>query len=71
MVSDLPSSCIGDGKKMKAHLANNDTDRNDKFDLTENYQNAVDCLIQCEFIILSFQEQIASKDKQIASADGS
>ena len=40
-----------------------------EFDLCENYQNAVDCLIQCEYIIKTQQEQLASQDDQLASKD--
>ena len=68
IASDLPFGCIGDGEKMKAHLAT-DTDSNDDVDLGQNYQNAVDCLIQCEFIIQSLQEQLASKDEQMANLE--
>mmetsp|Transcript_11519 Transcript_11519/g.24553 ORF Transcript_11519/g.24553 Transcript_11519/m.24553 type:complete len:382 (+) Transcript_11519:29-1174(+) len=37
----------------------------DEFDLSENYQNAIDCLISCESIIRSLQEELAAKDKKI------
>jgi len=37
----------------------------DNFDLPQNYQNAVDCLVQCEFIISTLQERLTSKNIQI------
>ena len=39
------------------------------FDLCENYQNAIDCIVQCEYIIKSLQEQLVSKDEQVALKD--
>lgn len=50
-------------KVHKRHDANND------FDLPQNYQNALDCLVQCEYIIKILQEQLVSKDEQIASLE--
>eukprot|EP00579_Thalassiosira_antarctica_P001512 CAMPEP_0201874224 /NCGR_PEP_ID=MMETSP0902-20130614/6530_1 /ASSEMBLY_ACC=CAM_ASM_000551 /TAXON_ID=420261 /ORGANISM="Thalassiosira antarctica, Strain CCMP982" /LENGTH=336 /DNA_ID=CAMNT_0048401041 /DNA_START=148 /DNA_END=1158 /DNA_ORIENTATION=- len=46
-------------------------DRRDSvdFDLCENYQSAIDCIVQCEYIIKTLQEQLASKDERIASKD--
>ena len=41
-------------------------DANEDFDLPQNYQNAVDCLVQCECLINNLQEELASKDEQIA-----
>ena len=35
-------------------------------DLRQDYQNAVDCLIQCESLFNNFQLQLAVKDEQIA-----
>jgi len=40
------------------------------FDLGENYQSAVDCLIQCESIIKSLQTQLAAKDEELVARDG-
>jgi len=44
-------------------------DANKDFDLPQNYQNAIDCLVQCEYLINNLQEQLASKDEQIASLE--
>ena len=41
-------------------------DDDDEADLRRDYQNAVDCLIQCESLFNTFQSQISSKDEQIA-----
>jgi len=41
------------------------TTKIDEFDLSENYQNAIDCLISCESIIRSLQNELAAKDKKI------
>ena len=38
-------------------------------DLHQDYQNAVDCLTQCDSTIRTMQDQLASKDKQIASLE--
>ena len=39
------------------------------FDLHQNYQNAVDCLVHCEFIMKNLQDELASKDQQIATLE--
>ena len=44
-------------------------DASKDFDLPQNYQNAVDCLVQCKYLITSLQEQFASKDEKIASLE--
>lgn len=36
-------------------------------DLPKNYQNAVECLIQCEHVINTLQERLVSKDYEIAN----
>mmetsp|Transcript_31483 Transcript_31483/g.54748 ORF Transcript_31483/g.54748 Transcript_31483/m.54748 type:complete len:300 (+) Transcript_31483:45-944(+) len=54
-----------DERAVRAH----DSRYSTEFDLCENYQNAVDCLIQCEYIIKTQQEQLASQDDQLASKD--
>ena len=45
------------------------TNEIDEFDLSENYQTAVDCLVSCESIINTLQEELASKDEHIASLE--
>ena len=40
-------------------------DLEDESDLRQDYQNAVDCLIQCETLFNSFQDQLRSKDHRI------
>lgn len=42
----------------------------DDFDLRANYQNAVDCLIHCEVVMKKLQEELASKNCQIANLEG-
>ena len=37
-------------------------DKDESFQLRQEYQNAVNCLIRYEFIIKSLQEEVASKD---------
>jgi len=44
----------------------NINDDDEEADLRQDYQNAVDCLIQCESLFNTFQTQISSKDEQIA-----
>mmetsp|Transcript_1091 Transcript_1091/g.1904 ORF Transcript_1091/g.1904 Transcript_1091/m.1904 type:complete len:324 (-) Transcript_1091:186-1157(-) len=39
------------------------------FDLPKNYQNAIECLIQCDSVINSMERQLKSKDEQIASLE--
>ncbi len=38
-------------------------------DLRRDYQNAVDCLIQCDALFKTFQEQLLSKDNRIATLE--
>lgn len=38
-------------------------------DLRRDYQNAVDCLIQCDALFKTMQEQLRSKDSQIAALE--
>ena len=38
-------------------------------DLLQNYQHSVDCLIQCEYLVVSLQEQLAAKDRYISSLE--
>ena len=40
-------------------------DLEDESDLRQDYQNAVDCLIQCETLFNSFQDQLRSKNHRI------
>ena len=40
-------------------------DEDESFQPRQEYQNAVNCLIRCEFIIKSLQEEVASKDVQL------
>ena len=40
-----------------------------EFDLSQNYQNSIECLVQCESIISTLQKQLASKDEQISSLE--
>jgi len=40
-----------------------------EFDLRQDYENAINCLIQAESLIGSLQEQIASKDRRIAKLE--
>ena len=68
MASDLPFGCDRDDDEIRVQLATDNNDDND-FNLGESYQNAVDCLIQCELLIESLQEQLASKDEHIASLE--
>jgi len=53
-------------------LASND-DTQCEMDLRQDYTNAVDCLVSCEFIIKTLQqqlaEQLAAKDVELASKD--
>ena len=44
-------------------------DANKDFDLPQNYHNAVHCLVQCEYLIKTLQEQLVSKDRQIVSLE--
>ena len=39
------------------------------FDLQQDYQNAVDCLIQCDALFKSFQEQLLAKDDRIVALE--
>lgn len=38
-------------------------------DLLQSYQNAVDCIVHCEYIMKSLQEQLAAKDERIESLE--
>mmetsp|Transcript_21149 Transcript_21149/g.45897 ORF Transcript_21149/g.45897 Transcript_21149/m.45897 type:complete len:171 (-) Transcript_21149:266-778(-) len=38
-------------------------------DLLQNYQHAVECLINCEALAVTLQQNIASKDEQISSLE--
>lgn len=44
--------------------------RSSSADFVAEYQNAVECLAQCESIIKALQDQLKSKDKQIACLEG-
>lgn len=43
--------------------------RDEDSDLRQDYQNAVDCLIQCETLFNSFQEQLRLKDDRIITLE--
>lgn len=61
------------GSKYQPNLCRRDSDEismdDDGLDLSQNYQNAVDCLVHCEFIMKNLQDQLKSKDVQIASLE--
>mmetsp|Transcript_4130 Transcript_4130/g.9098 ORF Transcript_4130/g.9098 Transcript_4130/m.9098 type:complete len:382 (-) Transcript_4130:8-1153(-) len=42
---------------------------NREFDLHQDYHAAIECVVQCEFIIKSLQEQLNSKDECISSLE--
>lgn len=74
MMSTMPSNnslsssdCYGEETKLASNNPRNNYDSNIDIDndLRRNYQNAVECLIQCESIIAELQGQLASKDQQI------
>ncbi|KAL3756420.1 hypothetical protein ACHAWU_007691 [Discostella pseudostelligera] len=44
-------------------------DLGDESDLRQDYQNAVDCLIQCETLFNSFQEQLRLKEDRIVTLE--
>jgi hypothetical protein len=44
-------------------------DLGDESDLRQNYQNAVDCLIECETLFNSFQEQLRLKEDRIVTLE--
>lgn len=51
-------------------LNNSDrSDDSDNFDLKRDYQNAIDCLINCEELITTLQKRLQTKDEQIASLE--
>mmetsp|Transcript_43335 Transcript_43335/g.73931 ORF Transcript_43335/g.73931 Transcript_43335/m.73931 type:complete len:385 (+) Transcript_43335:248-1402(+) len=39
------------------------------FDLHQNYDNAIECLLQCNFIIKSLEDQLATKDDAISEQE--
>ena len=51
----------------------NNSDRSDEsannFDLKRDYQNAIDCLINCEELITTLQKRLQTKDEQIATLE--
>ena len=51
----------------------NNSDRSDasanNFDLKRDYQNAIDCLINCEELITTLQKRLQTKDEQIATLE--
>ena len=64
------SSSSSDEKRdnvMKVH--DDDGSVGDEFDLRENYQQAVECLVQCEYVMKSLQVQVANKDDQITGLE--
>mmetsp|Transcript_8305 Transcript_8305/g.13417 ORF Transcript_8305/g.13417 Transcript_8305/m.13417 type:complete len:304 (+) Transcript_8305:1-912(+) len=40
-----------------------------ELNLRQDYENAINCVVQCESMINTLQEQLASKDEQIASLE--
>ena len=66
MVCNKDITNSDDEKIVKVHKRR---DANEDFDLPQNYQNAVDCLVQCEYLIQTLQERLASKDEQIISLE--
>lgn len=42
---------------------------NSEFDLHQDYHAAIECVVQCEFIIKSLQEQLTSKEECISSLE--
>ena len=47
----------------------NNQDLNCELNLRQDYEDAYNCIIQCESIINSLQEQVVSKDERIASLE--
>ena len=56
--------CANGNRVMKVPVKEAE-DKDESFQLRQEYQNAVNCLIRCEFIIKSLQEEVASKDVQL------
>ena len=54
-----------DGNRVMKVPVKEAKDKYESFQLRQEYQNTVNCLIRCEFIIKSLQEEVASTDVQL------
>lgn len=56
-------------KSEEVHRRGSDNCISCSMNLTQKYQQAVDCLVHCEFIIMNLQQKAANKDTHIAGLE--
>lgn len=44
-------------------------DGEERFDLARNYQNAIDCLVQCDAVIRSLEGRLAARERELDARD--
>ena len=66
-LSGVEDLCLNDSDEHD--YTGSSTDHKNDFDLRQEYQNAIDCLLRCEHIISALQDQVTKKDGQIATLE--